>query len=116
MRSLQASSIASRWGLLRGLLPVSFVVALTLTLGTADAWAKGNVAEPARAVEPSSAARTRAEVQRALPVAIDDDLYEYAQREAKTLGLEDFQGGDVVIIGSTGLVIVLLVIIILLLV
>src|SRR4051794_4238462 len=99
MRSLQ-TSIGNRWRVLRRVLPVAFAVALTLTLGTADAWAKGNVAAPAPAAAETSSSRTRAEVQRSLPFAIDDDLYEYAQREAKTLGLEDFQGGDVVIIGS----------------
>jgi hypothetical protein len=37
----------------------------------------------------------------------------YAAREANAKGLEDFKGGDLVIVGSGGLVIVLLVILIL---
>jgi hypothetical protein len=118
MRSTSSSSILSRgpWRLLRRVLPVAFATALTLSFGTADAWAKGNVPSPAAPsqAEREASARTRAEVQAAVPFAIDDDLYEYAQREAKTRGLEDFHGGDVVIIGGTGLVIVLLIIIILL--
>lgn len=116
MRSTSSSSISSRgpWRLLRRVLPVAFATALTLSFGTADAWAKGNVPVSSQA-EREAAARTRAEVQSAVPFAIDDDLYEYAQREAKTQGLEDFHGGDVVIIGGTGLVIVLLIVIILLL-
>jgi hypothetical protein len=91
-------------------------VALTLSLGTTDAWAKTNVApaHPPAAAE-SASARTRAEVQRSLPVEVSDDLYEYAEREARTAGLEGFEGGDVVIVTSAGLVVLLLVIIILLL-
>jgi hypothetical protein len=40
---------------------------------------------------------------------------DYASREASAKGLEDFKGGDVVIVGSAGLVIVLLVILIIVL-
>jgi len=40
----------------------------------------------------------------------------YASREASAKSLESFKGGDVVIIGSTGLVIILLVILIIVLV
>jgi hypothetical protein len=119
MRSLSSRSVLVRgpWRLLRRFLPVAFAAALTLSLGTAEAWAKGNVPSPPTPSqdEREEAARTRAEVQAAVPFAIDDDLYEYAQREAKTQGLENFHGGDVVIIGGTGLVIVLLIVIILLL-
>jgi hypothetical protein len=120
MRSPSEGSMRSPSGLLRRLLPVSFAVALTLTFGTVDAWAKANPAPPAKVeAKAESTAMTRARVVEALgfvPVALDDDLVEYAQREVQTLGLEDFHGGDVVIIGSTGLVILLLVILILVLV
>ena len=40
----------------------------------------------------------------------------YASREASAKGLENFKGGDVVIIGSTGLILVLLIILIIILV
>src|SRR5450432_3631213 len=103
MSTPSGSSQRGPWRVLRRVLPISFAVALTLTFGTADAWAKANAAAPTPApvAAPTEAARTRAEVQRALPVEIYDDLYEYAQREAKTIGLEGFEGGDVVIIGGT---------------
>ena len=117
MRSPSEGSTGSTWRLLRRLLPVSFAVALTLTFGTTDAWAKANVAgaSPPPVAEPIASTRARVEAAMPFPVAVDDDLLEYAQREVQTLGLEDFHGGDVVIIGSTGLVILLLVILILVL-
>ena len=105
MRSSKETSTRSIWRHLRRLLPVSFALALTLTFGTVDAWAK--------------ATTTRARVEEALgfvPAALDDDLIEYAQREAQTLALENFHGGDVVIIGGTGLAILLIVLLILVLV
>ena len=120
MRSPSEGSTRSTWRVLRRLLPVSFAVALTLTFGTVDAWAKANTEPPAKVeTKAESVAMARAGVEEALgfvPVALDDDLVEYAQREVQTLGLDDFHGGDVVIIGSTGLVILLLVILILVLV
>ena len=121
MRSSNDSSTRSTWRLLRRLLPISFAVALTLTFGTVDAWAKANTVPPPAKVETKaeSLAAARASVEEALgfvPVALDDDLVEYAQREAQTMGLDDFHGGDVVIIGGTGLAVLLLVILILVLV
>jgi len=94
-------------------LPVSFALALTLSFGTADAWAKGN--PPARAATEARTpleTRTQAPAPAPDPAAFDDV---YAEREASAAGLEAFRGGDVVIIGSTGLIIVLLVILIILL-
>jgi hypothetical protein len=106
------------WRRLRRLLPITFAAALTLTFGTADAWAKANAAAPTAKSE--SVAETRKRLEEALPfplpVAVDDDLVEYAQREAKAMGLDDFRGGDVVVITSTGLVVLLLVILIIVLV
>jgi hypothetical protein len=103
----------------RRLVPISLAVLLTLTFGTADAWAKGNAAAPKISEPAPSVAATRARLEEVLPfhvaAALDDDLIEYAQREAQTSGIEDFHGGDVVIIGSTGLIIVLLIVLILLL-
>jgi hypothetical protein len=93
-------------------LPVSFALALTLNFGTADAWAKGN--PPARAATEAPAPReTRTQAPAPAPDPAFDDVY--AEREASAAGLEAFRGGDVVIIGSTGLIIVLLVILMILL-
>src|SRR5579872_509121 len=95
---------------LRRGLPVSFAVALTLTLGTADAWAKGNEAPPLVAEAP---APTSARVPTGTPLAfppgiVDQDLAEYARREAEAQGLETFQGGAYVVIGASGLAVALL--------
>ncbi|HVU53311.1 MAG TPA: hypothetical protein VHL80_21650 [Polyangia bacterium] len=107
---------------MRRLLPVSFAVALTLTFGTADAWAKANQAAPAITSSPpaGSLAETRAEIEAALPFPvssglIDDDLIEYAQREAQSAALENFHGGSVLIIGGSGLALVLLIVLLLVL-
>jgi hypothetical protein len=100
------------WAWLRTVLPVSFALALTLTFGTADAWAKTNVAppaEPAAEIVPLTPAPASAG-----DIAIDPAFEDYAQREAMALGLEGFQGGDVVIIGSGGLVLILIIIILIL--
>lgn len=102
---------------MRRLLPIAFAMALTLTFGTAEAWAKGNAAAPkeAAAETASETGGTRApgaSLPGGLPGAQFDDSY--SERERAAAGLENFEGGDVVIIGSTGLVILLLVVIILL--
>ncbi|HEY2729179.1 MAG TPA: hypothetical protein VGK52_04505 [Polyangia bacterium] len=100
---------ARRW---RRWLPVSFALALTLSFGTADAWAKGN--PPARAAtEAPASLETRTQAPPPAPEPAFDDLY--VEREVSAAGLEAFRGGDVVIIGSTGLIILLLVILIILL-
>jgi hypothetical protein len=99
------------WRLLRRLLPISFAVALTLTFGTTDAWAK--TAATAPVTETASETSTRApETTQATQPSFEDA---YAQREQATPGLENFEGGDIVIIGSTGLIILLLILLILLL-
>jgi hypothetical protein len=109
------------WRVLRRLLPVWFAVAVALSLGSADAWAKGNVSPPPVAATPAPGqeeiARTLSELPIALPLGmVDDDLLEYAQREAQAQGLENFEGGAILIIGGSALalVVVLLLLIILL--
>ena len=117
-RTIEVGVAGGLWRVLRRLLPVSFALALTLTFETADAWAKANDNAGQAQSTPalSSTTPARAEVERQLGVAVDDDLYEYAQREAKALGLEDFEGGDaVVVIGGTGLAVLVLVLVIVLL-
>ncbi|HVZ72729.1 MAG TPA: hypothetical protein VHJ20_10180 [Polyangia bacterium] len=100
---------------------MSFALALTLTFGTADAWAKANAAPAREATPPAESVQaTRARLAAEFPgiplAAIDDDLVEYAQREAQAEALENFHGGDVVIIGSSGLIILLLIILIIVIV
>jgi hypothetical protein len=103
--------VRDTWRLLRRLLPISFAVALTLTFGTTDAWAK--TAATAPVTETASETSTRApEGTQSTQPSFEDA---YAQREQATPGLENFEGGDVVIIGSTGLIILLLILLILLL-
>jgi hypothetical protein len=119
MRTNTRHSIGSTWRRLRRLLPISFAVALTLSLGTVDAWAKTNAAPPATAAPVTSVAETRAQLEEMLPfplvTALNDDLVEYAQREAEATSLDDFRGGDVVVIGGATLTVVLLVLLVLVL-
>jgi hypothetical protein len=98
-------------------LPVSLAIVLTLLMGSADAWAKGN--EPG-APPPVTAASTTVVEQEELQLARDlataagvsfDDLYAQREQAAEALGL--FQGGDVVIISSSAVIIILLIILIL---
>jgi hypothetical protein len=104
---------------LRRSLPVSFAIVVTLLMGSADAWAKGN---EAAAPPPITAPSTKVVEPEELQVARDlataaglsfDDLYAQREQAAEALGL--FQGGDVVIISSTAVIIILLVILILVL-
>lgn len=120
MTSLKNESPESSYSLLRRLLPVSFALALTLTFGTADAWAKANVAPPSTGTPPAesaetTAARSGAESSQAPSTPLDDDLANYTQREAQARSLEGFHGGDVLVITSSGLAIVLLVILLVIL-
>ena len=100
---------------MRRLIPVWFAVALTVLAGSTDAWAKAAVSavnHPAKSAPISSteaSSRTAAE----LP-SLDQS---YRAREARAAALENFEGGDgVVIIGSTTLIVVLLVILIIVLI
>ena len=108
---IKTSTIPARdtWRLLRRLLPISFAVALTLTFGTTDAWAKTAATAPVTEAASETSTRTP-ETTPATQPSFDDA---YAQREQATPGLENFQGGDVVIIGSAGLLILLLILLIL---
>lgn len=105
------------WRSLRRWLPISFAIAITLLLGNADAWAKGNVPPaPPAASKPATPDPSLPEVQLARDLAAIagvsfDDLY--AQREKEAQSLAAFQGGDVVIISSTTVIIVLLILLIL---
>ena len=97
----------------RRLLPIAMSIALTLLLGTADAWAKGSALQAGAPPVQASPAETVTRQSEAARSATDGS---YAQREAATAGLENFKGGDVVIISSTGVIILLLIILILVLV
>jgi hypothetical protein len=120
MNSQTVEPLKSHRSILRRLLPVSFALALTLTFGTADAWAKAQAAPAPRGTPPAeSTEATRARIEAALPfglpVALDDDVVGYAQREAQTMGLENFHGGDVLVIGGSGVVLLLLIILLIVL-
>jgi hypothetical protein len=109
----------SSWARLRRLLPVSLAIAVTLLMGSADAWAKSNAPStpPPAAAAPTAPAEPNAEeLQLARDLAAAkgisfDDLYAQREKAAESLGL--FEGGDVVIISSTTVIIVLLIILIL---
>lgn len=111
---LKTSTIPARdtWRLLRRLLPISFAVALTLTFGTTDAWAKTAATAPVTQAASEASTRSSSETTKTSQPSFDDA---YAQREQATPGLENFEGGDIVVIGSTGLIILLLILLILLL-
>jgi hypothetical protein len=112
-------SVRGPWRSLRRLIPISLAVMVTLTFGTVDAWAKANTAQPTTQAPAPSVTETRARLEEALPfplaVAVDEDLAAYAQREAEAMALEDFHGGDVVVIGGTGLAIALLIVLVIVL-
>ena len=85
-----------------------------MLMGSADAWAKTNVAParmPPAEVQPSTP-RSASSTESAADPSFAGN---YANREAQTPGLEKFQGGDYVVITSTGLVLILLVVILVLL-
>ena len=102
------------WRRLRHLVPTSFAVAVVLLIGSGDAWARANVAPPARAgaTAPADPSGERSATSGGAAPAFEGD---YANREARTPGLERFEGGDIVIIGSTGLVLLLVIILLILL-
>jgi hypothetical protein len=95
-----------------------FAVAFALWGGRTNAWAAstGSPSRTSPAAQTTSADSrpTLAHVPQSPGSASLEDSY--ASREASSKNLEQFKGGDVVIIGSGGLVIVLLVILILVLV
>jgi hypothetical protein len=107
--------VAARWRLLRRLLPVSAALALTFTFGTADAWAKGNPPAPPAVEAPAETAPRTEPTAPQSPIPGFDFADSYAVREANAAALQDFEGGDVVIIGSGGLILVLLIVLIILL-
>lgn len=105
------------WRWLRCSLPVSLAIVVTLLMGSADAWAKGNetavpppvAAAPARTVEQEQLQFAR-DVATAAGLSFDD-IYAQREKAAEALGL--FQGGDVVIVSSTAVIVILLIILIL---
>jgi len=122
MRSSSDRSTRSLWRHLRRLLPISFAVAVSLTFGTVDAWAKANVASPpvTAPASPESLAETRARIEEALPFPVasglvSDELVEYAQREAQSSALETFQGGSYIVIGGSTLALVLVIVLLIIL-
>ena len=92
-------------------LATAITLAVTL-LGTQVAsWAAGGSARNAAPVAEADHAASAPNEAAPAPRSPSMDQT-YAARETKTKGLETFKGGDVVIIGSGGLVLVLLIILI----
>ena len=98
------------------------LVALTVLMGTSDAWAKGNAlnvgARPAEATQASEAAPASGESDTTPPSSASQAPASqgYAAREASAQGLSGFKGGDVLVIGGGGLVLVLLIVLIVVLI
>jgi hypothetical protein len=101
--------------LLRSLLPIAMSIALTVLLGSADAWAKGNALQAGAGEPAAQSTATEFVTGQSESTRLGTDG-SYAQREAAAAGLETFKGGDVVIISSATVIIVLLVILILVLI
>ena len=106
-----ATQISRQAPLTRHVLTVVMAVTFALWGGQATSWA----AQPGAPTSPQAearggAARPRAQTPAAAapsPSSIDEG---YASREAAAPDLQSFKGGDVVIIGSTGLVLILVII------
>jgi hypothetical protein len=89
------------------------IAVILLCGGRGSAWAasNGTPAAPAGAsANESSSTRATTPATPTAPTLADS----YADRETSARNLENFKGGDVVIVGSTGLIVVLLLVIILL--
>jgi hypothetical protein len=104
------------WQRLRHLVPVSLALALILSLGSVEAWAKTNVNTPSETSVPAQVDPAGSPTSPGLGSAAPAKGSDYAAREARTPGLSNFEGGDLVIIGSGGLILVLLIILLILLV
>jgi hypothetical protein len=87
---------------------------LVVCSGRGAAWAATNNKESTRAAHsavPTAPQRSQATT----PMPVGPSLVaDYAEREASAPDLQNFQGGDVVIVGTTGVIVVLLLVIILL--
>jgi hypothetical protein len=117
---LETTTTRGAWRHLRRVLPISLAIAVTLLMGNADVWAKGNTpppppaaSAPARSGEPSA---EDVQLARELATAngIDFDKL-YGDREKAAQTLEAFEGGDYIIITGTTLAIVLLVVLLIIL-
>lgn len=101
------------------LLPIFGFIVLAGTMGTTDAWAKGNALGAGAASSESTSAtksQPRPGQTETTPSSTTAVGEAYAAREVSARGLESFKGGDVVIIGSGGLILILLIILIIVLV
>ena len=110
---------------LRGIFPVFGFIVLTVTMGATDAWAKGNAlgagavsleSTPPTTPPPRPGQTETTPPSTALPVSPGSVGEAYAAREASASGLESFKGGDIVVIGSGGLILILLIILIIVLI
>jgi hypothetical protein len=95
----------------RNALVSAAIATIVLCGGRASAWAASQGVPPAPAASTEAATSGRGTTATTAPALAGN----YADREASARDLENFKGGDVVIIGSTGLIVVLLVVILVLL-
>lgn len=93
-------------------------IAVALVSLPGGAWAHAAGSQGTAQVDPSLPGEVRAETTTGTnaTTARTTQANEYATREASAKGLENFKGGDTVVIGGSVLVIVLLVILILVLI
>jgi hypothetical protein len=108
---------------LRRWLPVSLGIAITVLIGTTDAWAKGNAPVQVASVpvtDPTTEVIELAELMAEAmgPFAPPASAFDaaYAQREQASAGLERFQGGDALIISGSAVVLVLLIVLLIVLI
>jgi hypothetical protein len=97
-----------------------FVAALVMLLGPVLAMtglpATANAAEPARPV-PSETAPAPAQTARTLPVGNPgSEAQTYEAREAQAKSLEQFKGGDTVVIAGSTVVLILLIVLLIVLI
>ena len=111
--AVNADFRSSRWKF--RIVVAAMTVASVLCGSAATSWSAplgGRAASPSAPVQVADPAAPRMTSPPSSPdLAAMEDAY--ASREASAKNLENFRGGDVVIIGSTGLILVLLIIVIL---
>ncbi len=108
-------TIGTRAARCRNAIVTVAIAVILLCAGRASAWAATSEM-PAPPIAPVAAGSPQGPSTRGTPATTNAPLVagSYEDREANARELENFKGGDVVIIGSTGLVVVLLLVIILL--
>jgi hypothetical protein len=118
MKSMMGTDATHEFRWYRPILTAVVVLVLALTGGRASCWASPAAAAAPRGAEPAGQPTPPASpaTSAAAPGASASVGQTYASREANAKSLQNFQGGDIVIIGSGGLVLVLVILLILVLI